>query len=394
MHACSALILVVHIMIHIMQSSIARKPFMDELYHAGQFWEWLQGNYRYYDPMITTPPGLYLLPLLLFSNGMQQLAKIWWLRAVNVLYALIIDLSTINGRLIISHPMVLFYGALYYTDIGSLAFILLYMRALRKNQAMVSLVAGWLALLFRQTSIVWIGFAFLLHLHRTAKTDSPSGYLYALKKSKRQCMSTAIHAVTFLLFMHWNQGIVIGDRANHVPTLHIPQLFYCCSLCLLINWPSLPSIKAIFKRHWRPIHALWLCPIILAIHYCTVEHPYLLTDYRHLTNLFWRKFMTREEVRLSLGLFLYLPCMFIVYKTVQLKHGATMAIVFMLATAAVVIPTPLIEPRYYIVPSVVHLMLAGTKKRQHVQLLWNGMLATLLFLPFWLGRDGDYRYIL
>lgn len=30
----------------------------------------------------------------------------------------------------------------------------------------------------------------------------------------------------FMGFVRWNGGIVLGDRSNHVPVLHVVQLFY------------------------------------------------------------------------------------------------------------------------------------------------------------------------
>lgn len=64
----------------------------------------------------------------------------------------------------------------------------------------------------------------------------------------------------FALFVKWNGGIVLGkseafidqiqflitkrqsgDKSNHIPSLHIPQVYYFVAFATLFGWPALIS---------------------------------------------------------------------------------------------------------------------------------------------------------
>jgi alpha-1,2-glucosyltransferase len=104
--------------------------------------------------------------------------------------------------------------------------------------------------------------------------------------------------VAFVLFVRWNEGIVVGDRTAHQAVLHLPQLLYfslfflalCCSF-------TLPAYLADFlvavKAHPR-LSAACLLLMGVVVHLNTLAHPYLLADNRHLTFYIWRRFFARH----------------------------------------------------------------------------------------------------
>lgn len=50
-----------------------------------------------------------------------------------------------------------------------------------------------------------------------------------------------------LAFVAWNGGIVLGDKANHVPVLHFPQVLYCIAFVAAFLSPLLLSPRAVWK---------------------------------------------------------------------------------------------------------------------------------------------------
>lgn len=46
--------------ISILVNRILPDPYMDEIFHVPQAQKYCSGNFRSWDPMITTPPGLYV----------------------------------------------------------------------------------------------------------------------------------------------------------------------------------------------------------------------------------------------------------------------------------------------------------------------------------------------
>lgn len=374
-------------------NAIVPFPFMDERFHYKQFMHWhLYKRYREYDPMITTPPGLYILPLLVYYA--YNSISISWLRVLNIIYLMILRWSVPRVRrwIVLSQPLVAFYGSLYYTDVAALSFCVLHSRLLlMKNQTTVtrvlSFIVGLMALLTRQTSIVWIGFSFLLVVFNLKMN---------ILKAKWQFMITLLHGALFALFLVINKGIAIGDKQHHQACLHFPQLFYCMIVIVLLNWPSINIIQ-LFKRFWKPHYALLVAPIVLLFHYNTIEHPYLFNDDRHLVNILWRFVLQYEECRLAVAGILALPAAFIVYSSVMEKRGHLAAAAFLLAFGAVVVPSPLIEPRYYMMPAVMHSLLIKGKRDKRLQLAWNLVLSVILYGLFWRTSDParpDYRHIL
>ena len=68
----------------------------------------------------------------------------------------------------------------------------------------------------------------------------------------------AIVVVGFASFVVWNGGIVLGkhsytfraivtvslltgDKSNHIPSFHVPQLYYFVGFATLLGWPALLS---------------------------------------------------------------------------------------------------------------------------------------------------------
>lgn len=55
----------------------------------------------------------------------------------------------------------------------------------------------------------------------------------------------------FLAFMHWNHGIVLGDKTMHVAVLHIPQVYYFTAFVAVMSAPvlglSASTIKAVLR---------------------------------------------------------------------------------------------------------------------------------------------------
>lgn len=45
----------------------------------------------------------------------------------------------------------------------------------------------------------------------------------------------------FAAFVAWNGGIVLGDKSNHIPTVHVPQAYYFLGFSTVLGWPILVS---------------------------------------------------------------------------------------------------------------------------------------------------------
>ena len=119
----------------------------------------------------------------------------------------------------------------------------------------------------------------------------------------------------FANFIIWNGGVVLGDKGNHVATLHLPQMLYIWPLFSFVSWPilypylatlpvvlfaKLPIIVSLesmlmFKR--RPLlPRVWVVAAFvglaaIAVHFNTIVHPFTLADNRHYTFYVFRMLM-------------------------------------------------------------------------------------------------------
>ncbi|KAG9447554.1 hypothetical protein H6P81_013682 [Aristolochia fimbriata] len=172
------------ILVFTMVNRIVPEPYMDEIFHIPQAQQFCKGNFRSWDPMITTPPGLYCLSLVPLISGLWRtndtlsLLKICSpavLRSTNgvlailcsiLLYDLIIHLrpsigdrgATLYALVLTLYPVHWFFTFLYYTDVAFLTAVLaMYLACLKRNY-WLSAVLGGLAISIRQTNVIWMLF--------------------------------------------------------------------------------------------------------------------------------------------------------------------------------------------------------------------------------------------
>lgn len=74
---------------------------------------------------------------------------------------------------------------------------------------------------------------------------------YRLPEIVKRLFFFCLALVGFMAFLIWNQGIVLGDRANHVAGLHFPQLFYFSSFLSFFASPWILTSGAI-KTFMQP----------------------------------------------------------------------------------------------------------------------------------------------
>lgn len=168
-------------------NKIVPDPYMDEIFHIPQAQRYCRGDFKTWDPMITTPPGLYyvslayvasLFPGLWFARAGQsfpELCSTPYLRSTNAFLAIICSVlvydilitlrpslgerkATYYAILTALYPVHWFFTFLYYTDVASLTTVLAMYLASLKKQYWASAMLGALATLSRQTNVVWMVF--------------------------------------------------------------------------------------------------------------------------------------------------------------------------------------------------------------------------------------------
>ncbi|KAK8091240.1 alpha- glucosyltransferase alg10 [Apiospora phragmitis] len=259
------------------------------------------------------------------------------------------------------------------------------------------------------------------------------------------------HIVTLSLFVGfvvWNGGVVLGDKSNHVATLHAAQMLYI--------WPLTPVChKVIVTSHRQPasrgrqplaenksallrafnavfsngpllsalLVAACLMVGLLIVHFNTIIHPFTLADNRHYTFYVFRYSILRGTLVRHALVAVYVFCGWLswsaLYDSKSPKPGldappiitisvgemvkpelsqspSTSTVLILLLTKALSLMTaPLVEPRYFILPWVFWRLLVPAWSID--ELLGTHQIATDKPSSIWLVRFGnrfDIRLVL
>ncbi len=348
----------------------ARQPaaYMDELYHVPQAASFCAGNTTY-SRHITTPPAPYLFSALLSrltGCSVRPLRLHSALAAFTTLPLLArITKSHRLALVVATHPPLLFFSALYYTDtFGLVAILACWALALRQRHVYAATVAI-IAAACRQTYAVWHALIAALSL------------LSAIRHGTAILPVVLPHATVGLLyvalFVYNGFQVAIGDQANHAVALHAAQLCYYVAYCAAFAAP-------LFTRFFRvpkliPLMLSLALAVIAVAHTGDRTHPFVLADNRHFVFYLYRKILlrgawTRFAIAPLYALAALLPFEFDARKSTPLwrcsesmwynvKQAAVLATV-----AVTVVLSPLLEPRYFIPGFVMAIALFLQRHRQ------------------------------
>ncbi|XP_069694039.1 dol-P-Glc:Glc(2)Man(9)GlcNAc(2)-PP-Dol alpha-1,2-glucosyltransferase isoform X2 [Periplaneta americana] len=362
-----------------------------------------------WDRKITTLPGLYLLSvgvLMPLSTLLRwELCGIYALRLTNVFacFANFYIIYNIRRRLrperegleerlqdllsavnLASFPVLYFFTFLYYTDMTATSLILLsYLLQLDGRTLSASLTAS-VAVFVRQTNIVWVAFIALLSVSHVLKSHvlqhngrlSPKvsqsvKYLQVLLDTLLRtwrcgfaaraqladnilynCGGFVLVGVSFLGFLLWNGGLVVGDRSAHQMVLNIPQLFYFSLFLVIFSSPFMVLYIKEFLinllKHWKLVLMLLIgCAII--VYSNTHVHTYLVSDNRHYTFYIWKRLFERYYLVKYMLIPVYIFGAFSTFKLLK-ETDIAFQIGYIAFVALCLVPQKLLEFRYFIVP--------------------------------------------
>ncbi|XWS67060.1 hypothetical protein CRYUN_Cryun05aG0254200 [Craigia yunnanensis] len=436
--AVAAIVSVWVIPISILVNRIVPDPYMDEIFHIPQAQQYCNGNFRSWDPMITTPPGLYYLSLV--------------------------------------HVAALFPGK-YFLQLAS-SFPEVCSTAVLRSLNGVLAVLGAMAVVIRQTNVIWMLFVAcsgviditMAHQRDNVKVDnlkaSKKGTSLStfntsvnassnLRKRKSQGNAEAnkhsfyqtntsstsqtsglLHEIqaivltswhikwellvsfspfffvllAFVAFLFWNGSVVLGAKEAHAVSPHYAQIMYFSLVSALFAAPlhfTRGHALDLFQSFWKnrllgfSLGFLALIAGLLSIHFFSIAHPYLLADNRHYTFYLWRKIIKFHWSMKYLLVPFYIYSWFSIFHFLDKTQRRIWVLVHFLATSAVLVPAPLIEFRYYTIPFYFFMLHTGVNDSRSWLLM--GVLYTVLnvftmrlflFQPFhWDHEPGVQRFI-
>lgn len=421
--------------------------FIDEVFHFRQLGRYLRGDWTYWDPKITTPPGLYALTWA-YMKGLGVAETLANARHFNLLGGCFIGACCIIMRMastqrgftaggVMMNPLLVLYYALYYTDVWSAALVVaMYTLVVVKPvsvgfAASMASMVGTASLAMRQTNIVWCIYCLGVLIDGEARplyrrqswVGDLSVFVRTAMANAKAIVPFGLVGVLFVTFLIENGGVALGDKTNHVAVPHVAQLFYCCAFIACFTAPLWVSAR-FFKHYVRDnfasvrmvlFNVVWVALLAVGVHSFTVVHPFVLADNRHYTFYIVRRFIWRSENSRYQLIPLYHLSFYAIYTLFKECDAQVLFCGWILCTAATIVPSPLFEPRYYIVPYILLRLAVGPVKspllpvaalrkynatvRLGLELVWFWLWARILYMVFhritfqWEGLADPQRII-
>lgn len=359
---------------------------MDEYFHYNQFRAYNRNQFTYWDPKITTPPGLYLIQRL-FSIILP--GELGMLRAINclffsnvfIVYVLkIYDfLEPCPGNLtrtlnLALTPTIYFFNFLDYTDSASLAVVAaMFYYNITKSEwrlGFVSLVAVFI----RQNNLIWILYLIVYRVlsdnRKAIQTPKslPAHVLTVLRifiTNRTQILMQSRFQILVLggfagyIYFLNNGKLVFGDHEHHKLSAHPNQLLYL-ALFSVLNIPItlgeyISSVSTFFQRIYISRHALAAYLFLLSISIILVDqftliHPFIRDDNRHFTFYIYRYLLKPTFPKFTLCLAYAFSFHFLFKQVVNSELKLMRFILWLGATTAYLCLGELVEFRYFAIP--------------------------------------------
>lgn len=438
---------------------------IDEYFHIPQGLAYCNGNFSYWDPKITTLPGLYLVSSVI---GLYFECNTFNLRLVNfiasfvnlLLFASILKyvyykddrsypkiiLQSANLSLL---PPLYFFAHVYYTDVLSLTFLLIFSRLCLTNRYLIFIfIFGVCSIMMRQTNVVWIAMVFghkLLDLLIRSSKVFGNQYINDVKLSKRSLIAKDVdksklkryygmwdvycaakyHLSThfstffkfltfhdaavllthilllsgFIIFVYWNGSIVVGDKSAHEATIHTPQLLYFLLFYGVFGLPYVISkLLSTLKLILREKILVLILGIIfsLMVHHNTIVHPYLLADNRHFTFYIWNRWYGKYDFAMYVMVPVYIFLLFSIYDNLRDHNCISFLLPCTVSLVLALALQKLIEIRYFLIPFTVLRLRFGKPSFAVIisEFVWfsiiNGAAFAVFFTKEVYWKDFDY----
>ena len=319
--------------------------------------------------------------------------------------------AIVVASLCVLYPALAGYYSLYYTEaLSSCCLILTYALCLTRktdtNRRLQQLWESFLlccsataSILARQTNAGWCLFCFGALVLRELRVlrqyvdqpDTPISMQKLLQSiwntgprllCQLQLWAVLLPVAAFGVFVvGWNGGsLVVGDKDHHAVVRHLAMPLHAFgTLCVLLlpivvldTYLSTPPGLLATTRKADPPHAsqastpqsstrLWsertitavrhligvsiVCGLLLSYSHA---HPFLLADNRHYMFYIWQRFLSKPWIRVGCGIIYYV--LFVFVGQWYRKHanvGSVLGAGFIAVVMATLVPTPLLECRYF-----------------------------------------------
>ena len=274
----------------------------DEGFHAPQVWALFFGRWEVLatTPMLPTYHALLALAERVAGEHDERL-----LRLLSLAGSLGVPLLVWRGVALhepreagrrtlqwVAMPLLFPLLLLIYTDAWALAAVLGTLLAALRGRWLLAGAAGLLATLLRQDMVIWVAMAWVI----VVAGDGAAGPRQPTTWPERRAafargLPLLATLVAFAVFVRWNGGVALGDRAHHPLAFSVTNVA-CLLLCAWLvflpqNLQALPRIAALLRRRPALLAVAVAAFVIYAWRFDT-RHPFNgLRFYLHNEAVYW-----------------------------------------------------------------------------------------------------------
>jgi len=185
----------------------------------------------------------------------------------------------------------------------------------------------------------------------------PERALAHLRTIVQRCFFYILIGLGFLTFVVLNDGIVVGDRANHQVCLNLAQFLYFGLYTGVFLFPIMVTrIKSTFDlmKSQAALTGIAVMGALAIVHWKTMMHWYLLTDNRHYIHYFGSALYVWYPTLKYTLVPLYVLSWFWIFANLKQSNASKVFLIFSIGVS--VIPQLLMEFRYF-VPGFIYIRL-------------------------------------
>jgi len=257
--------------------------YSDEIHHYRQIRSFCNGDFTL-NPRITTIPGYHVVSAAVgrmtgdcSAEQMRRVnATIGALSVIAFFFAVRAAGSSVPLARTLQYfflPILLPYHFLIYADSISLLANLVTVALLLRGRFALAGLAGTLAILVRQTNVVWLFLVCAVAFFDVPEVRSAP---HPLTAWLRRTWTALLGLAAFAGFVLWNGGVAVGGRGAFAAGLHTGNVFLFLALYFVMFLPA--NLAALRRRAERLADPLWwgLCAAAYLVFLLTfrVDHPF------------------------------------------------------------------------------------------------------------------------
>ncbi len=385
--------------------------FGDEGFHMEQIESFQNGNFTV-TGSLTTIPGYHAF--MTVASTIMGERSITFYRLVNLLLSLtsvfvfLRTAQTVNKTSTVAKtvqyaflPIILPFFFLLYTDVLSLLLLLFALHAHERKSYAWASIASAIAILVRQNNIVWFGYFFIACIHETGILHRivsliPLRCTRRLARRWQSAEEPTVHNAhllvsvivfylgffLFTIFIKLNGGIAIGDKESHpFPSFHLGNVYF---LLFLLGILFLPMHLFNLKKIFRYLRTDRFAPTIVVLFFVLGMMTFVNTHgyNQGLDSVFLRnRILSYFTLTPLLKTLFFIPTTLALLSLLVTRFRKPIHYLLYPMTILYLLPSWLIEQRYYFVPMTFFLILRKEQSTsaEWMQAIYNISLSVVLY---------------